>query len=116
MYVFNKEAWNSKGNLYFKMNNKELMDRLAGFGFGKLSEKVDTSFVPTGSYALNKIVSGKYTEGVPIGQITQFYGEHSTAKTVFGTCILAQAQAKGYHTVIIAVSYTHLTLPTIYSV
>jgi len=83
------------------MNNKELMIRLSGTGFGRLSEKAETTFVPTGSYALNKIISGKYTEGVPIGQITQFYGEHSTAKTVFGTCILAQAQAKGYHTVII---------------
>jgi len=83
------------------MNSKDLLKRLAEAGFGKLSEKADTSFVSTGSYALNKIISGKYTEGVPIGQITQFYGEHSTAKTVFGTCILAQAQAKGYHTVII---------------
>ena len=56
---------------------------------GLLSEQVpDLGFVSTGSYALNKIISGDYTKGVPIGMITQFHGEASTAKTVFGTHIL----------------------------
>ena len=69
---------------------------------GLLSEQVpDLGFVGTGSYALNKIISGEYTKGVPIGMITQFHGEASTAKTVFGTHILKEAQAQGYYSMMV---------------
>jgi recombination protein RecA len=69
---------------------------------GLLSEQVqDLGFVSTGSYALNKIISGSYAKGVPIGMITQFHGEASTAKTVFATHILKEAQVLGYYTMLI---------------
>ena len=69
---------------------------------GLLSEQApDMGFVPTGSYALNKIISGDFTKGIPIGMITQFHGEASTAKTVFATHILKEAQAKGYYTMLV---------------
>ena len=64
-------------------------------------QELTPELISTGSYALNKIISGKYSGGVPIGMITQFIGEASTAKTVFGTHILREAQRKGYHTLII---------------
>ena len=69
---------------------------------GLLSEQVpDLGFVGTGSYALNKIISGQYDKGIPIGMITQFHGEESTAKTVFGTHILREAQEKGYYSMMV---------------
>ena len=69
---------------------------------GLLSEQVPPlGFVSTGSYALNKIISGDFTKGIPIGMITQFHGEASTAKTVFATHILKEAQAKGYYTMLV---------------
>ena len=69
---------------------------------GLLSEQVpDMGFVPTGSYALNKIISGDFTKGIPVGMITQFHGEASTAKTVFATHILKEAQAKDYYTMLV---------------
>ena len=69
---------------------------------GLLSEQApDMGFVPTGSYALNKIISGDFTKGIPIGMITQFHGEASTAKTVFATHILKEAQANGYYTMLV---------------
>ena len=69
---------------------------------GLLSEQVpDLGFVSTGSYALNKIISGSYTKGIPIGMITQFHGEASTAKTVFATHILKEAQEKGYYAMLV---------------
>ena len=69
---------------------------------GLLSEQVpDLGFVGTGSYALNKIISGNYTKGIPIGMITQFMGEASTAKTVFGTHILREAQSKDYYSMMV---------------
>ena len=69
---------------------------------GLLSEQVpDLGFVGTGSFALNKIISGHYDKGIPIGMITQFHGEASTAKTVFGTHILKEAQSKGYYSMMV---------------
>lgn len=69
---------------------------------GLLSDQnLDLGFVSTGSYALNKICSGDYQKGIPIGMITQFHGEASTAKTVFVTHILANAQKEGYYTILI---------------
>jgi recombination protein RecA len=69
---------------------------------GLLSEQErDLGFVSTGSYALNKIISGDYMRGVPIGMITQFHGESSTAKTVFATHILKEAQAAGYYAMLV---------------
>ncbi len=80
--------------------NKEVLDRLKNAGL--LSEQVpDMGFVSTGSFALNKVISGDYTKGIPIGMITQFHGEASTAKTVFATHILKEAQAKGYYTMLV---------------
>lgn len=69
---------------------------------GLLSNQIsDYGNVPTGSYALNKIISGSYLKGIPIGAITQFHGESSTAKTVFATHILKEAQKLDYYTVLI---------------
>ena len=58
-------------------------------------------YVDSGSYALNKIISGDYNGGYPIGSITEIYGESSTAKTVFLTHAFIGAQKKGYHCVMI---------------
>ena len=69
---------------------------------GLLSEQTpDMGFVSTGSFALNKVISGDYTKGIPIGMITQFHGEASTAKTVFATHILKEAQKKGFYTMLV---------------
>tara|TARA_R110000824_G_scaffold185608_2_gene366581 strand:- start:4936 stop:5910 length:975 start_codon:yes stop_codon:yes gene_type:complete len=80
--------------------DKEVIKRLRGAGL--LSElSVDLGFVGTGSYALNKIISGDYNKGIPLGMITQFIGESSTAKTVFGTHILKEAQSKDYYSMMV---------------
>lgn len=62
---------------------------------------LDFALVDSGSYALNKILSGKYDGGYPIGGITEIYGESSTAKTVFLTHAFKGAQEKGYITALI---------------
>ena len=80
--------------------NTDVLNRLKNAGL--LSEQnPDMGFVSTGSYALNKVISGDYTKGIPIGMITQFHGEASTAKTVFATHILKEAQEKGYYTMLV---------------
>jgi recombination protein RecA len=80
--------------------NKDVIKRLKNAGL--LSEEAhDLGFVSTGSYALNKVISGNYMDGIPIGQISQFHGESSTAKTVFATHILKEAQSKGYYSMLV---------------
>ena len=80
--------------------NKDVIKRLKNAGL--LSDEAhDLGFVSTGSYALNKIISGDYMKGIPIGMISQFHGEASTAKTVFATHILKEAQSKGYYSMLV---------------
>ena len=80
--------------------NSDVIKRLKNAGL--LSEQAhDLGFVSTGSYALNKVISGNYMNGIPIGQISQFHGESSTAKTVFATHILKEAQSKGYYSMLV---------------
>ena len=82
------------------MNEDDIIKRLKGAR--PLSEAVlDLGNIPTGSYALNKIISGDYTKGIPIGAITEFCGNSSTGKTVFITHTLREAQKKGYYTIMI---------------
>jgi len=78
----------------------EILSRLRNAGLLS-DQELDLGQVPTGSYALNKIISGDYFGGIPIGMISQFIGESSTAKTVFVTHILKEAQEKGYYTVLV---------------
>ena len=54
-------------------------------------------YVDSGSKVLNKIISGDFDKGYPIGSITEIYGESSTAKTVFLTHAFIGAQKKGYY-------------------
>ena len=64
-------------------------------------EVFDLGFVDTGSYAYNKVISGKFNAGYPIGSVIEIAGESSTAKTVFAIQALINAQKKGYYTVFI---------------
>ena len=69
---------------------------------GLLSDmELDLGNVPTGSYALNRVISGYYDKGIPIGAITQFKGDSSSGKTMFATHILCEAQKKGYYAILI---------------
>ena len=58
-------------------------------------------YVDSGSHALNKVISGDYNGGYPIGSITEIYGESSSAKTVFLTHAFIGAQRDGYYTVMV---------------
>ena len=97
-------------------------------------------FIDTGSYIFNGLVSGSIYGGVSSNRITAIAGESSTGKTFFslavvknfldsnpdGYCLYFDTEAavnKGLLesrgidlSRLVAVSYTHLTLPTIYSV
>lgn len=76
---------------------------------GVLSDRQhNLGFIDSGSFALNKIISGKYAKGgYPIGKIIEIFGENSTGKTVFLTHAIAAAQKKGYFTVLLDNEFTY---------
>ena len=80
--------------------DSQVLERLKNAGLLSDQPK-DLGYVSTGNYALNKVISGDYTKGIPIGMITQFHGESSTAKTVFATHILKEAQAAGHYSMLV---------------
>ena len=62
---------------------------------------LDLGFINAGSYALNRIISGKSKEGYPIGSIVEISGEAGTGKTAFISQAFISAQEKGYYCVMI---------------
>lgn len=59
-----------------------------------------SSYIDTGSMALNAIVSGSLYKGIPSGRITGFSGPTSCGKTYIINRILANAQKEGRYVVI----------------
>ena len=53
-----------------------------------------TDYLDTGILPLNKIISGKYTGGIPVGRITEISGAASCGKTLVATMALIQTQIK----------------------
>lgn len=82
------------------MDQLEVLKKLKSAGL--LSERdSNIEFVHSGSYALNKVISGKYNGGYPIGYITEIMGESSTGKTIFLTHAFAEAQKKKFYTIML---------------
>lgn len=83
---------------------RDIIKDLKEFDAGLLSENFSfiTDYVDSGSYAFNKILSGRFIGGgFPIGAFSEIWGESSTAKTVFLTHAFVGAQKKNYHVVMI---------------
>lgn len=76
--------------------NKEVLDKLKGNK--TLNELAECKFISTGCYSLNRIISGRYDVGLPVGRIVQLQGNSSTGKTLFATTFLAAAQRQGCYT------------------
>ena len=55
-----------------------------------------TDFIDTGSYALNRIISGSVFKGIPSGRITTIAGESETGKSLLAAQLMASALKKGY--------------------
>lgn len=74
------------------MNIIEEMEK--ALGANDEAQKV-THFIDTGYPPLNKIMSGRYDGGLPVGRMVEMFGESSTGKTALATQWMAQAQKMG---------------------
>ena len=96
-----------------------------GNDYAELVDNVDDtiSFIDTGSYIFNALLSGSINGGLPSNKITALAGESATGKTYFLMGIVKSFLDSNPNAGVIyfesesaitrPVSYTHLTLPTI---
>ena len=61
-----------------------------------------TDWISTGNYALNYLISGSFTKGIPLGKVTVFAGESGAGKSYLSSGnIVKNAQAQGIYVVLI---------------
>lgn len=57
-------------------------------------------WIDSGNFALNRLISGDYNNGVPIGKVTMFAGESGSGKSLLAANVMRNAQ-KNYDTFIL---------------
>jgi hypothetical protein len=61
-----------------------------------------TDWIPTGSYALNYLISGDFFKGIPLGKVSLFSGESGSGKSfICSGNIVKNAQEKGIFVILI---------------
>jgi len=61
-----------------------------------------TDWVSTGNYALNYLISGDFTKGIPLGKVTVFAGESGAGKSyICSGNIIKHAQEQGIYPILI---------------
>ena len=61
-----------------------------------------TDWISTGNYALNYLISGSFTRGVPLGKVTVFAGESGAGKSfICSGNLIRQAQQQGIYPILI---------------
>lgn len=51
-------------------------------------------WIDSGNFALNRLISGDYNNGVPIGKVTMFAGESGSGKSLLAANVMRNAQKK----------------------
>lgn len=56
-------------------------------------------YISTGSYALNRMISGSYKKGIPSNRLIALHGPSGCGKSLIGGCCAREAQKKGYQVI-----------------
>jgi len=75
----------------------DLLKKLKELGVISVQEKTK-SWIHSGSYALNRVISGNYDRGYPIPGVVEISGESSSGKSIFLAHLFREAQKLGYYT------------------
>lgn len=59
-----------------------------------------TEWISTGSYAINRVISGSYYKGIPRGRIMALAGPSGVGKSYLSGCCIREAQKMGYDCVV----------------
>ena len=71
----------------FRKNLTEKLGIPTGFNDPKI-------WLDTGNYALNRLISGDYSKGVPLGKVTMFAGESGSGKSLLAANVMRSAQQR----------------------
>ena len=85
--------------------NKDVLSKLRNNS--TLSDEPASEFISTGCYALNRVITGDYSKGMPVGGILQLQGNSSTGKTLFATTFITAAQKEGWYTKLLDAENTY---------
>ncbi len=78
---------------------KTLTKSIDGLGVGFNDP---TDWISTGNYALNYLISGNFTKGVPLGKVTVFAGESGAGKSyICSGNLVRHAQEQGIYVILI---------------
>lgn len=80
--------------LSFLKDFKKTIDKLETVSVGLMKP---FEWLSTGSYALNRALSGSFDRGIPLGRITLFAGPSGSGKSFIASNAMAWAQKNGYH-------------------
>lgn len=80
----------NKGTVDVSKFRKHLTDKL-GIPVGFSDPKI---WIDTGNYAFNRLISGNYNLGVPLGKVTMFAGEAGSGKSLLAANVMRNAQAR----------------------
>lgn len=72
---------------------QSIVDGVDGAELGTSAEV--KMWLPTGNYALNKVISGSYKRGVPFGRVIDIFGDPSTGKSLLIYHMIAHIQKMG---------------------
>jgi len=78
---------------------KSVTKNIDNFSFGFHDPKI---WIPTGNYCLNYHVSGRFTNGIPLGKVTVFAGQSGSGKSyIVSGSVVKNAQDMGIFVVLI---------------
>ena len=80
---------------------KDAISKIEKSGIAVGQSETPTFWISTGNYALNKIISGSFLKGIPLGRITAFSGPSQSGKSFNVTNLMREAQKMGVHVVAI---------------
>lgn len=77
---------------------KNLTKSIEGLSIGFNDPK---TWISTGSYALNYLISGDFYKGIPLGKVSVLAGESGSGKSLLSANIIKNAQDKGIFVILI---------------
>jgi len=86
-----KKKMKKRNNFLKKLRKKNDSVKLSESKYGEPNH-----YISTGSYALNRIISGDIYKGIPAGRIVIWAGENSVGKSLAVTCCAGEALKMGY--------------------
>ena len=74
---------------------KKLRKNQNFYGIDESPYSKPTGYLDTGSYAINRVLTGDIHKGIPMGRITTIYGESQSGKSLLAANVIITALNSG---------------------